>query len=228
MTEADPPDDRSAPLDARERVQLCQRFEELGPDAPTLCEGWTTFDLAAHLALRERNVLAGPGILLGDAVAPLGRLTDRLLAKEKDRGYDRVVERVRTGPPFGPFAIPGLRTQINLVEYAVHHEDVRRANGMSPRSGVDDLQDALWPLFTRLARFVLRGVPDGVEVRLARPGGDEKVARSGDRVVRVTGEPVEHLLWAYGRESAAELEISAGRGATDDDVAAVRAAHLSI
>jgi len=180
MTKGDPPDDRSAPLDARERVQLCQRFEELGPDAPTLCEGWTTFDLAAHLALRERNVLAGPGILLGDAVAPLGRLTDRLLAKEKERGYDRVVERVRTGPPFGPFAIPGLRTQINLVEYAVHHEDVRRANGMSPRSGVDDLQDALWPLFTRLARFVLRGVPDGVEVRLARPGGDEKVARSGD------------------------------------------------
>ena len=71
-------------------------------------------------------------------------------------------------------------------------------------------------------------MPDGVGVRLARPGGDEKVARSGDRVVRVTGEPLELLLWAYGRESAAELEISAGRGATDDDVAAVRAAHLSI
>ena len=228
MTKGHPPDDRSAPLDARERVQLCQRFEELGPDAPTLCEGWTTFDLAAHLALRERNLLAGPGILLGDAVAPLGRLTDRLLAKEKERGYDRVVERVRTGPPFGPFAVPGLRTQINLVEYAVHHEDVRRANGMSPRAGVDDLQDALWPLFTRLARFVLRGVPDGVEVRLARPAGDEKVVRSGARVVRVTGEPIEHLLWAYGREPAAELEISAGRGATHEDVAAVRAAHLSI
>lgn len=216
------------PLDARERVQLCQRFEELGPDAPTLCEGWTTFDLAAHLAVRERNLLAGPGILLGDAVAPLGRLTDRQMAKEKERGYDKVVERVRTGPPFGPFAVPGLRTQINLVEYAVHHEDVRRANGLSPRSGIDDLQDELWPLFTRLARFALRGLPAGVEVKLCRPGGDEKLVGGGERTVRVTGEPIEQLLWAYGRGDAAELEVSAGRGATAEDVSAVRAAHLTI
>ena len=218
----------SHPLDARERVQLCQRFEELGPDAPTLCEGWSTLDLAAHLAVRERNPLAGPGILLGDAVAPLGRLTDRAMAKEKARGYDRVVERVRTGPPFGPFAIPGLRTQINLVEYVVHHEDVRRANAMAARDGVDDLQDALWPLFTRLARFALRGLPDGVEVHLDRPGGERKVVGHGDRVVTVTGEPVEHLLWAYGRGAASEVDVVAGPGATDDDVEAVRAAHLSI
>jgi len=27
-------------------------------------------------------------------------------------------------PPVGPFKVPGLRDQINLVEYAVHHEDV--------------------------------------------------------------------------------------------------------
>ncbi len=52
------------------------------------------------------------------------------MAKEKAKGYDRVVERVRTGPPLGPFAVPGLRTQINLIEYVVHHEDVRRANGL--------------------------------------------------------------------------------------------------
>jgi uncharacterized protein (TIGR03085 family) len=218
----------ATPLDARERVQLCQRFEELGPDAPTLCEGWTTFDLAAHLAVRERNLLAGPGILLGDAVAPLGRLTEHAMAREKARGYDEVVERVRTGPPFGPFAVPGLRTQINLVEYAVHHEDVRRANGMAPRSGIADLQDALWPLFTRLSRFALRGLPDGVEVVLVRPGGGEHRVRGGQRTVRVTGEPIEQLLWAYGRGDAAELELSPGRGATPEDVAAVRAAHLTI
>ena len=224
MTKGHPPDDRSAPLDARERVQLCQRFEELGPDAPTLCEGWTTFDLAAHLALRERNLLAGPGILLGDAVAPLGRLTDRLLAKEKERGYDRVVERVRTGPPLGPFKVPGLRTQINLVEYAVHHEDVRRANGMEARTGIPDLQDELWGLFVRLARFALRGVPDGVGVELARPGTSARVVKRGDRYVRATGEPLELLLWAYGRGEHATVEFTGD----DADVAAVRAAHLTI
>lgn len=216
------------PLDARERAQLCLRFEELGPDAPTLCEGWTTFDLAAHLAVRERNLLAGPGILLGDAVAPLGRLTERTMAREKARGYDRVVERVRTGPPPGPFAVPGLRTQLNLVEYAVHHEDVRRANGMGPRTGVDDLQDALWPLFTRLARLALRGVPAGVGVTVARPGRVGKVVRKGERFVTATGEPLELLLWAYGRGDHAEVDLTGHGGATDTDVAAVRAAHLSI
>lgn len=214
----------SNPLDARERVQLCARFDELGPDAPTLCEGWTTFDLAAHLVVRERNPFAGPGILLGDKVPGLGKVTQAAMDREKTKGYDRVVERVRSGPPPGPFAVPGLRTQINLVEYAVHHEDVRRANGLDARTGVDDLQDALWPLFGRLARFALRGVPGGVTVVLRRPDGAERTVGGGDREVTVTGEPLELLLWAYGRGDHAQVDFD-GAG---DDVAAVRAAHLTI
>lgn len=214
----------SSPLDARERVQLCTRFDELGPDAPTLCEGWTTFDLAAHLVVRERNPFAGPGILLGDKVAPLGRVTEKAMEREKAKGYDRVVERVRTGPPPGPFAVPGLRTQINLVEYAVHHEDVRRANGFAARTDIDDLHDALWPLFLRLARFALRGVPAGVGVELARPGTSARVVHRGDRYVRATAAPLELLLWAYGRGDHADVDFTGDPG----DVAAVRAAHLII
>ena len=214
----------TTPLDARERVQLCLRFEELGPDAPTLCEGWTTFDLAAHLVVRERNPIAGPGILLGDTIKPLGRVTESAMEREKAKGYDRVVERVRTGPPIGPFAVPGLRTQINLVEYAIHHEDVRRANGLPVRTGVDDLQDALWPLFVRLGRFALRGVPKGVGVEVARPDASAKVVRRGDRYVRATGEPLDLLLWAYGRGTHAHVDFTG----TEDDIAAVKAAHLTI
>jgi hypothetical protein len=30
---------------------LCDLFEELGPDAPTLLGAWTTRDLAAHVVL---------------------------------------------------------------------------------------------------------------------------------------------------------------------------------
>jgi uncharacterized protein (TIGR03085 family) len=212
------------PLDARERIQLCGRFDELGPDAPTLCEGWTTFDLAAHLVVRERRPLAAPGILLGDKVPALGRSTERAMEREKAKGYDRVVELVRTGPPPGPFAVPGLRTQINLIEYVVHHEDVRRANGFEARTGVDDLQDAVWPLFRRLARFALRGVPEGVGVELARPGASATVTRRGERYVRATGAPIELVLWAYGRGDHAEVDF-AGEPA---DVEAVRAAHLTI
>ena len=52
-------------LDLRERHELCDLMLELGPDVPTLCGEWTAFDLAAHLAIRERNPLSAPGILVG-------------------------------------------------------------------------------------------------------------------------------------------------------------------
>ena len=39
----------SRPLAERERAALADLLEELGPDAPTCCEGWTTAHLAAHL-----------------------------------------------------------------------------------------------------------------------------------------------------------------------------------
>ena len=45
-----------------ERLALCALLDETGPDAPTLCEGWTTGDLAAHLVLRERRPDAAAGV----------------------------------------------------------------------------------------------------------------------------------------------------------------------
>jgi uncharacterized protein (TIGR03085 family) len=200
----------AAPLDARERAQLCLRFDELGPDAPTLCEGWTTFDLAAHLVIRERRPTAASGILI-KALAPVA---DRAMEREKQKGYAAVVDRVRSGPPFGPFAIPKLREQINTVEYAVHHEDVRRANGMEPRTGIDDLQDALWGKVRQLARFAIRGVPKGLGIELVRSDSDATAkVRAGDRTARVAGAPIELLLWAYGRGDHAEVELT---GAVDE------------
>jgi uncharacterized protein (TIGR03085 family) len=214
----------TTPLDARERAQICARFDELGPDAPTLCEGWTTFDLAAHLAARERNPLAGPGIVAGDKVAALGRLTERAMAREKQRGWTSVVERVRTGPPIGPFAVPGLREQINFIEYLVHHEDVRRANGMGPRQDVDDLQEAAWKRLRQLSRF-LPGFPRGIGLELARRGGGEvHVARRGSSTGRLTGEPIELVLFLYGRGDHAEVELTGDPEAVD----AVRNARLGL
>jgi uncharacterized protein (TIGR03085 family) len=196
------------PLDARERRELSDLFEELGPDAPTLCEGWTTTDLAAHLVVRERHPTSGPGIVLGGTFA---RHTERLMAKEAKRGYRTLVDRVRNGPPLGPFAVPGLRTLLNLQEYVVHHEDVRRANGLGPRMDRPDLQDALWAGLRRGARLLLRRVR-GASVRLARRDGDSITIGRGDEVT-LTGDPVELLLYLFGRRAAASVEV------TGDDAA---------
>src|SRR5690606_16149717 len=95
------------PLDQLERQALCDLFLELGPEAPTLCAGWRTQELAAHLVLREH----------------FHRWPDHRLRAEADRGYDQVVARVRAGAPLVPWRIPGLRTLLNGFEFFVHHED---------------------------------------------------------------------------------------------------------
>lgn len=191
------------PLDARERRELCDLLEELGSEAPTLCEGWATMDLAAHLVVRERHPRAGLGIIMPDR---FGSLLERGTQKVMRRGYERTVEQVRNGPPLGPFAVPGLRTLINLNEYVVHHEDVRRANGLSPRSDRPELQDRLWQLLRRGARLMLRKV-DGVTVRLVCPDGRSVSVGSGPEVV-LTGDPLEMVLYLQGRRRAAAVELT--------------------
>ena len=190
------------PLDARERRELCDLLGDLGPDAPTLCEGWTTTDLAVHLVVRERHPTAAPGILLG---GPFARRLQRVTDRERAGDYAGLVERVRNGPPL-PMALPGLRTLVNLNEMTIHHEDVRRANGLAPRHDRPDLQDGLWPIVRRGARLLLRRVTKDVTVRLSAPGRGEVDLGRGPLAV-LTGEPVELSLYLTGRRGAAAVEV---------------------
>jgi len=144
-----------------ERNALCALLDETGPSAPTLCEGWTTLDLAAHLVLREHHLGASAGIVVG----PLAGYTSRVQRRLAERTpFPRLVEIIRTGPPrLSPFGIPGMDERANTTEYFVHHEDVRRgAPGWAPRKLDAGLADLLWQRL-RMARFLLRKVPVGVE-----------------------------------------------------------------
>src|SRR3954447_16597401 len=212
----------SEPLDARERSELCVLLDDLGPGAPTLCEGWTTADMAAHLVVRERDPRSGPGILLGERFPKLEAYTTKLMERVKAKGYGAAVDKVRTGPPFGPFKIPGLRTLINLQEYVVHFEDVRRANGLGPRTDRPDLDEQLWATLQRGAKLQLRRVKH-VGVRL-QWGEQSFAARDGEPAATMAGGPVDLLLFLFGRTAAAQVDISGEEGA----VAAVRAAKLGI
>jgi len=207
MSERDAP----RPLDARERAELCDLFDELGPSAPTSCEGWTTEDLAAHLVVRERDPRSMPGIIKPEG--RFGRKTETLMAKEKARGYPVVVQRVRTGPPAFPWRIPKLRTLLNLNEYVVHHEDARRANGRGPRTDRPDLDEAIWGMLRRGAKLLTRQV--GAPLVLRRTAGDQIVVRKGESPAVLTGEPIELLLYLMGRRGAAEVELSGDPSAID-------------
>ena len=92
-------------FDAQERQKLCDLFDELGPSAATLLEGWTAHDLAAHIVLRERDLVAGPCIALP---GPFQRFAERRrvrLAERRD--FSWLVARIRSGPPPGSSASAG-------------------------------------------------------------------------------------------------------------------------
>ncbi len=212
-------------IDQRERAELCDLFDRLGPDAPTLCGDWTTADLAAHLVVRERKPLAMPGILIGGRFEAT---TEKLMAAELDgHGYEGVVDRVRTGPPVGPTRVRAVSRLINTLEYVVHHEDVRRPAGDGPRPADAALQDAVWGLLRRGAGLLTaRGRLGAAGLTLVRPGAAPVVAhRAGAKgTATLTGDPVELLLHLYGRDEVADATLE-GDG---EAVAAVEAASFGI
>jgi uncharacterized protein (TIGR03085 family) len=188
-----------------ERNALCVLLAERGPDAPTLCEGWSTRDLAAHLVIRERRPDAGIGILGG----PLARYTAAIQRKAAQQDYGRLIEMIRQGPPrLSLFGIPGVDERANAVEYFVHHEDVRRgAPGWQPRPLDPAAQDTLWRRLG-VARLLLRKAPCAVTLRRAGAGAEQSIAaKRGTPAVIVTGEPGELTLWALGRTSAAQVTL---------------------
>ncbi len=133
------------------------------------------------------------------------------------------VERVRSGPPRFPWRIKKLRLLINLNEYFVHHEDVRRANGMTRRTDRPDLDDALWSIMSRAGAMSARKLkPFGLEVR--RPEGAAVVLRNAEKVAVLTGHPSEIALYLFGRRGAADVQISGDAEAT----AKLRQAQLGI
>lgn len=188
----------------QERQELCDRFLEVGPDAPTLCAGWTTRDLAAHLIVRESRPDAALGILL----KPLAGYADSVQAKVAMRPWPDLVRGVRTGPPpLSPFRLPGAQGIADPFEFAIHHEDVRRAHpGWAPRDLPAAVQDLLWQRLARAGRLLARTSPVGVALRRSDTG-EMIVAKSGTPSVTLIGEPLELVLRLYGRrESVVDVE----------------------
>ena len=192
-----------------ERRALCALLDKTGPDAPTLCEGWTTGDMAAHLVLRERRPDAAAGVAGG----PLAGYTARVQRRLKDRiPFADLVRMIRSGPPrLSVMALPGVDERVNSVEFFVHHEDVRRgAPGWEPRELSRGESDMLWGRL-RLARFMLRKAPVGVE--LARDDVEPVstsyriTARNATPAVTVVGSPAELTLWVMGRRAAARVRM---------------------
>ncbi|MEV0596506.1 TIGR03085 family metal-binding protein [Nonomuraea cavernae] len=203
-----------------ERAALCDLFDQLGPDAPTLCDGWSTYDLAAHLVLRERRPDAAAGIALKPLAGHTASVQDALKARHP---YPELVGLVRR--PGGVYGLlPFLDEAVNTLELFVHHEDVRRAQpGWEPREVSPDLDRMLWKRVSAVGKLMLRRSPVGVV--LHRVGGG--VALGGPRIgpkVEVTGTASELLLFCFGRQEHTRVELSGDPGA----IARLKSAKLGI
>lgn len=184
-------------LASDERHALCELFDQVGPDAPTLCDGWLTRDLAAHLVLRDRRPDAAAGILIKALAQRTQRIQDSLAAKP----WAELVELVRTGPPtWSPFGLPGLSDLVNGAEYFIHHEDVRRGqDDWEPRPPDAERDAALWRTAGMSGRMAYRRSPVGVVLR--RPDGATATLHRGPSTVVIKGEPGELLLNVFGRDA---------------------------
>jgi uncharacterized protein (TIGR03085 family) len=193
-------------FDALERHELCDLLDKLGPDAPTVPEGWNTFDLLTHLVQRERDPIGAPGIVIP---GPWHSLSERRRKGLKDKGFSTLVETLRGGPPVGFFQVPWVRNVPNLNEFFIHHEDVRRANGMGPRTNPPALDEALWRNVKSGAWLLTRRVRGGgLELARAGTATTHRVRGGGPPVVRLTGAPGELLLYLFGRREVAEVELT--------------------
>ncbi|GAA2050291.1 TIGR03085 family metal-binding protein [Williamsia deligens] len=200
-----------------ERAALAQTFREAGPDAPTLCGGWQTRDLLAHLVVRESRPDAAPGIL----VPFLAGYTERVQNSYARGDYAGLVGRFASGPPlWSPFRlVEGLA---NTAEFFVHHEDVRRGStGWEPRTLPTGLHSALTSTLKRMGKPLLRSVP--ARLTLVDPAGGEVLTTGSGPAVTITGDIGELMLFAFGRD-AVRVEFTG----SDSAVESVRGASRGL
>ena len=211
------------PTSRRERALLSDLFDEVGPDAPTLCGDWTTRDLAAHLVMRERR----PDGAMGVVVPKLSGYGDKVQASIAAAEWPDLVAKVRSGPQmWSPTRLSGIDKAVNTIEFFVHHEDVRRAaEDWTARDLDQATNDDLRKALARGAKMLTRGLKVGLRLEPTDTTDDSAIdVRSGDPTVTVAGPIGELVLFIYGRSGVAQVELSG----PDDAVEAVRAAKFGI
>jgi uncharacterized protein (TIGR03085 family) len=194
-----------------ERSALAALFDQLGPDAATLCEGWTTRDLAAHLIIREHRADASPGIMIPALAGHTQRVQDSYAA----RPWAELVRLFREGPGrFWPTSIGRLDELTNTAEFLVHHEDVRRAQPDWKPRPADPVRDAAtWKAVAQTVKLNFRKAAGGVVLRT--PDGREARAKAGENAVTVIGEPMDLLMYSFGRGAGANVTFDGADSAVD-------------
>ncbi len=184
---------------------LCDALAEVAPTAPTLCEGWDAHDLAVHIWVIKHDPLSWPGIVVPVLEGTTRRRAERLSQRWSYEGLITTLRQESGSIASMPFdRFEGHRH--GLGEYYIHTEDVVRVNDLPRRTQTAETEDALW-LRARTAGRQLWG-RGGEAVRFEAPDREPFTIGRGDPLTRVSGLPSEAILWIYGRQDAADVEVT--------------------
>ena len=191
-----------------ERRHLAALLRRVGPDAPTLCEGWVTRDLAVHLIERDSR----PDLIAGTVLPKIPVLSKR--AQEADaqlrrQDWGELVSKVEKPALYSPARLGPLDKRMNTAEFFVHHEDVRRAQETwHRRQLLQEEERDLWAALKLMDKALLRPEQDSV-LLVANGYGSVTGGKAKTTTVRIVrGTPSELLLWAFGRREQAEVAIT--------------------
>jgi uncharacterized protein (TIGR03085 family) len=196
-----------------EHRALADTLTAVGPEAPTLVEGWTSTELAAHLASLE--LLGGLPLFVGrqliSRVHPRPtegsrQMAERGLERARAKGYAWCVARARS-----PHRLPlrGAGGPVAIFEVYVHHQDVLRpADDLPPRAAPRELESSLpWLLAFHGRRL------DDVHLCVETDAGAHETGAGAPIVVR--GEVGEVVLWLAGRGPHCSVEVEGDAAVLD-------------
>lgn len=187
----------------RERTEFADLLAGFSPQdwgKPTLCDGWTVRDVAAHtiaylgqsLPQLVRNMIAERG--------DIDRLNARGMADYADVVPGQLVDLMRRGAePSGAGALYGGR--VALIECLVHQQDIRRPLGRPRALNQDALRISL-----NYARInpVVGGARRSRGVRLVATDSDWAAGKGPE--VYGTGEALLLAMTGRGADVADELD----------------------
>ena len=193
-----------------ERLSVAALLREIGPDAPTLCEGWTTLDLAVHLVIRDRYPAALPANA-SDKAGKVEFLAKRTAMREselKALPWEKLVGMVAAGPGvLSPMGWTPVDVLTNTGEFYVHHEDIRRARkGWEPRNILPELEAQLWNVCKPLAHSP--SIRNEGPLIVRAPGhGELHVGNTDEGAAVLEGKPSELVMYLFGRKDHAQVSL---------------------
>jgi uncharacterized protein (TIGR03083 family) len=186
---------------------------------PSLCEGWTVQDVAAHLTLQQLGLLDGLGMF---ARSPGGmnrviREAARRQAAETSRSD--IVARIRASADSRRHNV-GVTYRETLIDALVHSQDIARPLGrrlpIPPEGaalGADRVWRRGWPFYPRRRLAGLRLV--ATDADWAVGGGPEIRGTMGDLLLVLTGRgaaALEDLDGDAVRELRNRLSVTTSPG----------------